>query len=403
MSDRREQIVPLTRLGGRDSGRGAALAVGGVLVAVAALVGAGILGRLSEQPRASAAPLASPPSAPTPGPDKTAAAPGDAGDVVVVPGGGYSVRFAADSRRRPVLLDDGALAVFPFGPENAAGASDGTIQVSVGTPARAAAIMGANGPGEVFGASLEDLRLQYLGELSDHVITRSAQEIAGQTAIVVRVDDGAGGMRAVALIAHGGRNFVITASGFQILYGAISDFPAELGLERFITGFRFGTSLFVSRELGFQVPLPVDARPFGTAVKLPPGEANGLYVFGDGVAVGDRWSDSIAVSVGTMLNPALVRVLPSLNPKPTPYRIGATSLIGLQSAYLAAIADQVGSSTTVRLGGELALLIDRPDGLGATVLAVHRGRVYLVETSGAGLQDAAPHFEEFLAGFEFLD
>ena len=262
----------------------------------------------------------------------------DRHDAVVVPGGGYSVRFAADSRRRPVLLDDGALAVFPFGPENAAGASDGTIQVSVGTPARAAAIMGANGPGEVFGASLEDLRLQYLREQSDHVITRSAQEIAGQTAIVVRVDDGGGGMRAVALIAHGGRNFVITASGFQILYGAISDFPAELGLDRFITGFRFGTSLFVSRELGFQVPLPVDARPFGTAVKLPPGEANGLYVFGDGVAVGDRWSDSIAVSVGTMLNPALVRVLPSLNPKPTPYRIGATSLIGLQSAYLAAIA-----------------------------------------------------------------
>ena len=126
-------------------------------------------------------------------------------------------------------------------------------------------------------------------------------------------------------------------------------------------------------------------------------------MFGDGIAVGDRWSDSIGVSVGTMLHPALVRVLPSLNPKPTPYRIGATSLIGLQSAYLAAIADQVGSSTTVRLGGELALLIERPDGLGATDLAVHRGRVYLVETSGAGLQDAAPHFEEFLAGFEFLD
>src|SRR5438876_10918427 len=82
VSDRREQIVPLTPLGGRNSGRGAALAVGGVLVAVAALVGAGILGRLSEQPRASAAPLASPPSAPTPGPDATAAAAGDAGDVV---------------------------------------------------------------------------------------------------------------------------------------------------------------------------------------------------------------------------------------------------------------------------------------------------------------------------------
>src|SRR5438132_12677139 len=148
MSDRREQIVPLTPLGGRSSARGARLAAAGVLGASALLVGARILGRLAE-PSHDPTPSASPDPRATQGVDAA-----DATESVAVSmqAAGYSVRYATDSGHRPVVLDNGSLAVFGFGPPTAAGEYDGTIQVSVGTPARAAAVMGTSGPTGVFGA-----------------------------------------------------------------------------------------------------------------------------------------------------------------------------------------------------------------------------------------------------------
>ena len=78
------------------------------------------------------------------------------------------------------------------------------------------------------------------------------------------------------------------------------------------------------------------------------------------------------------------------------------SLVELQAAYLAAVGDRTGSSSTISLDGELALLIQRPDKLAAAVLVVHRGRTYVIEVAGVDGPDMAPHFDEFLAGFRFL-
>jgi hypothetical protein len=183
----------------------------------------------------------------------------------------------------------------------------------------------------------------------------------------------------------------------------VADNPAQVGLQRFVDGLRFGPSLFVSRELGFQVPLPVEAKPFGLAADFPPDEAEGLSVFADGQMRGDgSWSHWVGVAVGSAAHPAFVRVLPSGNPRPRPMRIWAPTVQGLLSAYRAAVGG-VGRTTDTVLSGEPAILVDEPDGLAATVLAVHRGRAYLITTTGSDRVQAAPAFEQFLAGFAFLD
>ena len=179
---------------------------------------------------------------------------------------------------------------------------------------------------------------------------------------------------------------------------------ARQGLDRFLETFSFGTSLFVSRELGFQVPLPIEAKPFGVAPNRPSEAGYGFWVFADGVPVGDeQWSHSIAVSVGSSLHPALVRTLPSRVRVPDPRRIWSASLVELQAAYLGAIGGTPGSVSTIQLGGELALVIEHPDGLAKAILAIHRGRVYIVSTTGFYSREAAPDFDEFVAAFTFLE
>ena len=55
------------------------------------------------------------------------------------------------------------------------------------------------------------------------------------------------------------------------------------------------------------------------------------------------------------------------------------------------------------LGGVDAALVLRADGLAATILAVRDGRVYIVSTSGLVRPERAPHFDEFVEAFAFLD
>jgi hypothetical protein len=410
MADEREPKVALTRISGSNPDRRAWIASAAMLATFAVLVGAGMVGRIVERPMPSfptpsAAAVASP-SGRTPSSSAAAdrGATTGAARTFAVPQAGYQVTYAVDEEHQPTILDRGSVAIFGFGPRGADGSYDGTIRVSVGTPAQGAAILTPAGPMAVFGTTLEDLRAKYIAAESGRVLSRSAQQVGGQLSILVRIDDGANGLRAVALAVHGGRTFIVTATGFQGRYGGAADIPAEAGLQEFLNGFSFGTGLFVSRELGFQAPLPTDSVPFGLAPGVPDAGAYGLYVFGDGTVRPDgSYSHSIGVSVGSATHPGLVRVLRSAEPAPDPRRIWKASLVELQAAYLAAVGGRIGAGTTIRLDGELALLLEHPDGLGTAVLAIHRGRVYIQESTGADAPEPGPHFTDFLEGFAFLD
>jgi len=247
--DRREVIVSLSPVSGRDGARRAWIPAVGVALTLGALIGAGVLGHVApHDPRSGPAvhaTAATSESRAVPAPsigrgDGTAP---DAGTprLVVVPQAGYQVSSAVDDAHPPTISDRGALAIFGFGPRIGGEAFDGTIQVSVGTRAMGAVVAGRGGPTVVSGKTLEALRTRYLEVTSGRVVTRSARELDGQLAIFIRIDDGAAGMRSVALAVHGGRTFILTATGFGRLFGAVSDAPAEVGLEKFVAGFSFVT------------------------------------------------------------------------------------------------------------------------------------------------------------------
>ncbi len=429
VQDRDAEIPATTPVTTRGTGRSAWVAASVVILAMLAVVGAGTLGRATQpgptvQPSRAAVTTGpsqagvavQPTDAPTPQGSAAGASPskepspspafGSRAGFVTVAEAGYEVAYEVDATHRPAVLYGGMLAVFGFGPQTDRGSYDGTVIVSVGTPASGASMAGAGVAGRVsgtvYGATLEDLRTAYLGADPGRAVSRVALEIGGQLAIMIRFDD-AGGARATALTVRGGRNFILTASGFQGLYGDVADNPAQVGLQRFIDGFRFGPPLFVSRDLGFQVPMPVEAKPVGFAAGFPLDEAQGLVVLAAGRAQPDgSFSHSIGISVGTALHPAFVHILPTGSGRQAATRIWAGSLAKLQAAYLAAVDGFTGSSS-IQLGGEPAVRIERPGGLGAAVLAVHRGRVYIITTTGSEVAQAAPDFEQFLTGFAFLD
>jgi hypothetical protein len=150
--------------------------------------------------------------------------------------------------------------------------------------------------------------------------------------------------------------------------------------------------------------LPGPEQPFGAVRDHAGGEADGFLVFPGGrMSAPGAWLHVIGVSVGSEEYPARVEVLPGGIATPQPARIWADSLVGLQSAYLEAIGGRRGSSATIRIAGELALLVERPNGLAAAILAVRRGSVYIISTTGSRVAEPAPGFGDFLEGFEFLD
>ena len=256
--DRADVIVPLRPVSGPGRGRRAWIPAVGLVLTLGALIGAGVLGHVaSPDPRSgpavhaaaatgaedvAAAPSEQPAArAPSLG-RSDGGAPGSGSPMLVaVPQAGYQVSNAVDDAHPPIISSRGALAIFGFGPRIGGEAFDGTIQVSVGTPAVGAVVAGRRGPTVVSGMTLEALRTRYLEVTPGRVVTRSARDVDGQLSVFLRIDDGAAGMRAVALVVHGGRTFVLTATGFGRLFGAVSDAPAEVGLEKFVAGFSFAT------------------------------------------------------------------------------------------------------------------------------------------------------------------
>jgi hypothetical protein len=314
----------------------------------------------------------------------------------VTPGhAGYSVTYERDGSHRPIVFDDGALTIFGFGERVPDGAYPGSIRVAVGTPALGAAVSGRSGVRYVFGTTLAELLRTFLRQEEHVPVAKSGTSVDASAAMILdfQGETVADEQWSVGLIAHGGRTFVVTATGFETLYPTESA-PARRGLLAFLADFQFTTPLFWSRQLGFEVPLPVAAEPdVGIA---------GSVVFADGEQSPDgAWSHAISVSVGSRMERAVAQVLAGPGPS-RGERIWAPSLVELQAVYATAIGGRTGSSTTIELDGELALLVDRPNGLAATVLAVHAGRVYIISTTGFALREHSPGFEAFLEAFTFL-
>lgn len=397
MPDERAPAVTLTPVGGRGAGARARVAVVGVIAALAGLVGLGVLGgseSVDPEPAPSlVAAIASPDRSAAPSEAPPTGVP--AHSRVVTPGtAGYEVAYPRDASHRPVIFDDGSLAIFGYGERVPDGTYPGTVRVAVGTPARGAPVLGTAGQADIHADTAGELWAAYRAIETEAPSARRTFRVDGAPAVILGFD--ASGpdarARAVALIAHGGRSFVIIAAGFETLLPGFRN-PADAGLVRFLAGLRFTTPLFSSRELGFQVPQPLDV----------PAQISdeGTVVFAGGQQDRDGGrSLAISVAVGTEGTPAVSQVLPGAG-APRVRRIWASSLVQLQEAYGEAVSGRVGSSTTIRLGGELALLVQRPNGLAATVLAVHRGRAYIVSAAGSPGPPAV--FEEFLEGFRFLD
>ena len=78
------------------------------------------------------------------------------------------------------------------------------------------------------------------------------------------------------------------------------------------------------------------------------------------------------------------------------------SLAALVQSYSVAVGS-AGYEVRTALGGEPALYFDHPGGVGAAVLAVHRGRAYILSAFGTDDPTPAPQFQAFLDSFTFLD
>ena len=401
--ERRDAPITLVRLGGSGNGRRSWLAVGLVLATAAGLVAVGALNRTEPPPETAAAPTAAfaPAATLAATAEPSAAAPEVAwrlsreditleGGVVQIRSAGYRVAYATDEGHQPAISDDGALAIFGFGDRDTDGGYPELVSVAVGTPAKGALIPTSRRFPRIYGRTVDELQAAY-GELTGVEVTAvDYVVIDGQIARQLQSFKGTPLQSAMVITVHGKRAFVFNATSLELL-------------REFLSGFRFGPPLFVSEGLGFQVPLPLSGRPFGTEVGIQPDPVTGLYVFDDGVQLDQAtYSHAIGVSVGTEARPALVRVIPSDLRAPPFRRIWGATLSELTTAYQRVAGPGTGVLST-RLGGEPALLIVRADGMAVTVLAVHEGRAYLVMTNGHDAIEAAPSFQIFLDSFTFLD
>ena len=399
----REPVVTLAPIGTGRTRRGARIGVTLAGLTVAAIVGVGLFG--GGVPGPVPAPERSPRDGPrtaadgSPGPNGSDAVTGGGSGprIIRVPRFGYEVTYNRDAAHRPVVLDRGALAIFGYGERVPDGAYAGTVRVAVGTPAQGAPVSGDEDFRRVYNTNVSDLKLDYLA------VTQSAHNVgfyrfvSGESALEIGFPDG----HWTALVVHGNRAFVITATGFDTIY---SDWlqPARKGLEAFLETFRPTGSLYVSREDGYQVAVPVEGAPI---VRPSGGSTPGDRVtqFADGTEVEPgNWSHGIAVAVGTKDRPAFGQDAPGIRaPVPPPDWDG--TLGDLLRGFRAAVADASATATSISLGGEAALFLEGPNPASSAVLAVHAGRAYVLVTGGVATSEPAPNWAAFLETFEFLD
>jgi hypothetical protein len=308
---------------------------------------------------------------------------------------GYAVEFEATALRPPAISDGGRSVSFSIGPVDAAtGMFEGSVVVSVGTPAEGAPIPG--GRRTVAGDTLEQLEQSFRTNAPVAVVQRAPFMLDGQPATWLTVV-GYPERRTVILAAYRGRSFVITAWGFQD-DGPVADPRVAGDIRAFLASIRFaGNPVYVNRTLGFQVTQPSSTAP-GTNDGLPMGDG-GLLVFPTGTMTAAGSEATITVAPGTIAVPAVAwtgggdRAITLLH-------VWAASA----SEALAVLERQLGAMpiAETRLDGERASLATLPSGA-IVVVAVHDQRLWLITAAGATAEVGIPKLDRFLASFRFLD
>ncbi|MBM4407177.1 MAG: hypothetical protein FJ038_00925 [Chloroflexi bacterium] len=250
--DERPELVRLSQgrgAGARLLGVAAASLIGTAIVAAGAFGGSD---RDEPRPRPAATVQVSAARDTTHAPAATRHA------TVTLPHQGYAVTYDGT----PMLYDDDALAIYQLG--------DAVVSVAVGTPANGASLLGQGITARINGRTLDQLTDAYLAAIGTGAESSAAIAVDGEPGLMLRLTPGTGPGygpgSAAALFLVDRRAFVFWSH-------------LETALRAFLGGLTFGPGLFVSRDLGFQVPLLVDEPPFGATVSNGEGSTSGLWVF----------------------------------------------------------------------------------------------------------------------------
>ena len=321
---------------------------------------------------------------------------------------GYDVLLSPDAI--PTSADEGRVVMFALDATDAVSTADPgpatdvpkrVIVVATGTPAKGADVSRAGPPARVFATTLAGLEEAYRPLAPGVIGGVEPFRVDGVASRLLHVEGFLLQSTWVLLAVTGGRSYVISARAFPTIDPGSSAAATRAALVHFLDGVRFaGPPLYASRILGFEVTTPVDDDFTGHVRDTGPiGEANGTITFHAGVGEdGIHWSHSITVAVGSSVQPAPVVI----NATRAVVPLWAPSLAGLVRAY----SQAVGSSDYTEqrtLGGEPALYYVHPGGVGAAVVAVHRGRAYIISSSGTTDDAPAGQFRAFLDSFTFLD
>jgi hypothetical protein len=276
----------------------------------------------------------------------------------------------------------------------------GTIEIALGTPA-----VGANVHGlrwfAVYGTSLTKLEAAYRRAVPATLPFSLGMALGGEPGTLLEVRDMTeqrGRLPATILIAlHGGRAFVITATGFDAGIPSVSTQARQRALEGFADRFEFvGPPFFASENLGFEVPGVVADAPTVTAR----GGA-GSAVFPAGTLAGGAYTHAIHVDIGTQDQPAVPPIEPQSGVA-SPSGIWAADQDALERAFLIRYGAGRSALPTI-VGGQPALRVDAPGNVGAAVVVAHGGRSYIISTTGSSVAEVAPGFDEFVADVRFID
>jgi hypothetical protein len=314
---------------------------------------------------------------------------------------GYALVRSTPVAETVVDLDDGRTVSLLYSRTNLPPQlGGGTIEIAVGTPA-----LGANVHGlprvAVFGSSLTKLEAAYRRAVPATLPFSLGMALGGEPGTLLEVRDMSGQRGrtpATILIAlHGGRAFVITATGFDAGIPSASTQARQRALEVLADRFEFvGPPFFASENLGFEVS--------GVAADGPTVTARGgagSAVFPAGTLAGGTYTYAIHVDIGTQDQPAV----PPIEPQS-----GVASASGIwaadQDALERVFLNRYGagrSALRTTVGGQPALRVDAPGSAGAAVVVAHGGRSYIISTTGSSVAEAAPEFDEFVADVRFID
>jgi hypothetical protein len=393
--------VTLVRVGGGTSRVARTwIAVLAIAVASAAIVGVGLLGgtitpsprpvpsRAAAQEDATPSPAASRGVRPSPGGSARVAR------VIAPPNAGYEVDYARDGSHRPIVTQNGALAIFGFGERVPDGTYPGVISVAVGTPARGASIPFEGQSRFVYGRTLDELAASYFGGEDQVPVVRSAFGVDRTLGLLLDFDAPAPGAptRSVALLVAGNRAYVIESVGFDGMFPGLRN-AASAGLVRFLAGFRFGDPLYVSAPaLGYQaVP------PEGMDAESAPGDS---VIFTDRTT-GSGFARSISIAVWVPQRGAVPRLLTPIGERQDDV-VWAGSAADVEENYVSSRPGPVVSRGPIRVGGLVGQLVEQ-EGEPATVFVVRGDRTFVISWAATPPGSGLDEFGAFLETVAFFD